>query len=96
MAPIYISIDMEGTGRNIQYMMTRAGLKVRDIQEACGFEKPQAVYKWLHGQSLPSIDNLLILSQLFHTSVEGILATGEGALPALFYQPTLFTVPMEI
>ena len=81
MAPIYIMIDQEETGQNIQHLMHRKGLKVRDIQEACGLEKPQAVYKWIHGQSLPSIDNLLILAKIFGSTVEGILATSEDALP---------------
>jgi len=38
-------------------------------------------YKWIHGQSLPSIDNLLILAKIFGSTVEGILATSEDALP---------------
>ena len=80
MAPIYITINQEATGRNIQHLMQCKGLKVKDIQEACGFEQPQAVYKWLHGQSLPSIDNLLILAMLLGSTVEGILATSGGAL----------------
>ncbi len=81
MTPIYIMIDQEETGRNILDLMHRQGLKVRDIQEACGFEQPQAVYKWIHGQSLPSIDNLLILAKLFGSTVEGILATSGDAFP---------------
>ncbi len=81
MAPIYITIDQAETGRNIQHLMRRKGLKVRDIQQACGFEQPQAVYKWIHGQSLPSIDNLLILARIFGSTVEGILVTGGDALP---------------
>ena len=87
MTPIYITIDQEGTGRNIQHLMRCQGLKVRDIQEACGFEQPQAVYKWLHGQSLPSIDNLLILAKLFGSTVEGILATSGDALPHFTKRP---------
>lgn len=81
MTPIYIMIDQEETGRNILDLMHRQGLKVRDIQEACGFEQPQAVYKWIHGQSLPSIDNLLILAKLFGSTMEGILATSGDAFP---------------
>lgn len=38
-----------------------------------GFENPQAVYKWLAGRSLPSIDNFIILSRLLHTNIEDIL-----------------------
>ncbi len=84
MAPIYITINPGKTGQNIQDLMRQRGLKVRDIQEVCGFEQPQAVYKWIHGQSLPSIDNLLILAHLFGTTMEGILATSEDALPFCF------------
>ena len=43
------------------------------IQGAFGFENPQAIYKWLSGKSLPSIDNFIILSRLLHTSIEDIL-----------------------
>ena len=38
-----------------------------------GFETPQAVYKWLSGKSLPSLDNFVILSRLLNTSIEDIL-----------------------
>ena len=81
MSPIYISIDQEGTGRNIRSLMQKRHLAVRDIQTACGFERPQAVYKWLHGMSIPSTDNLLVLSRLFHTSMEDILEVSGDALP---------------
>lgn len=92
MAPIYIMINQEETGRNILDLMHRQGLKVRDIQEACGFEQPQAVYKWIHGQSLPSIDNLLILAKLFGSTVEGILATSGDAFPHMYKESE---VPIE-
>lgn len=41
-------------------------------QNAMGFENPQAIYKWLSGRSLPSLDNFVILSRLLHTSMEDI------------------------
>ncbi len=84
MAPIYITINPEKTGQNIVTLMRFRGLRVKDIQEACGFEKPQAIYKWIHGDSIPSIDNLLVLAKLFSTNVEGILAA-EDALPSFHY-----------
>lgn len=85
MAPIYISIDPVKTGQNIVNLMRFRGLRVRDVQEACGFEKPQAVYKWIHGDSLPSIDNLLVLAKLFSTNVEGILAAEDALHPFSVY-----------
>ena len=42
-------------------------------QVAFGFENPQAIYKWISGKSLPSIDNFIILSRLLHTTIEDIL-----------------------
>ncbi len=83
MEPIYIVIEQERTGRNIQRLMAEHGVKVRDVQCACGFEKPQAVYKWLHGQSLPSLESLLVLARLLNTNMEGILVTSENAFSDL-------------
>ena len=75
MAPVYITIDPEATGRNIRVLMTQNGYDIDDVREACGNVSAQAVYKWLSGKSLPSIDNLKILSVIFGTTMEGILVT---------------------
>lgn len=79
MAPVYITIDPEATGRNIRVLMAQNGYDIDDVREACGNVSPQAVYKWLSGKSLPSIDNLKILSVIFGTTMEGILVTDENA-----------------
>lgn len=73
MKPIYLSIQQEATGERIRELLQSNGYTVKDIQEVMGFENPQAVYKWLSGKSLPSLDNLLILSKVLHTSIEDIL-----------------------
>ena len=59
------TIDMVATGRNIQRMRNAAGISVKTIQEACGCSTPNAVYKWIHGTCMPSIDNLVILASIF-------------------------------
>ncbi|MBQ8326602.1 MAG: helix-turn-helix transcriptional regulator [Lachnospiraceae bacterium] len=46
---------------------------MKDVQEVMGFENPQAIYKWLSGKSLPSLDNFIILSRILNTSIEDIL-----------------------
>ena len=76
---VNVSILQEETGKRIKELMKKNNLKVRDLQEACGFEQPQAVYKWLSGQCLPSVDNLVILSYILHTKIDGILVTGGDA-----------------
>ena len=61
------------TGNRINSLRKLNGLSVKDIQEAMGFNTPQAVYKWMRGEALPSLDNLVILSELFDTAIDEIL-----------------------
>ena len=73
MEPIYLSIQQKETGSRIKSLLRESGYTVRDIQNAMCFENPQAVYKWISGKCLPSLDNFLILSRLLNTSIEDIL-----------------------
>lgn len=73
MKPMYLSIQQKETGRQIKKLLVEKGYTVKDVQSAMGFEKPQAIYKWISGKSLPSLDNLVILSRLLYTSIEDIL-----------------------
>ena len=66
-------IDMIATGNNIDRLRRKAGLSVRDIQQAVGFNTPQAVYKWLHGAYLPQIDNLIILASLLNVTLDDLI-----------------------
>ena len=73
MQPGYLSIQQKATGERIRELLKKNGYTVKDIQKFMGFENPQAIYKWISGRSLPSIDNFLILSKVLHTSIEDIL-----------------------
>ena len=73
MEPMYLSIRQKDTGRRIRKLLSENGYTVKDVQSAMGVENPQAVYKWISGRSLPSLDNFIILSRLLHTSIEDIL-----------------------
>ena len=66
-------IDLAATGKNIDRLRRERGLTVRDLQRYFGFEEPQAIYKWQQGKSLPSVDHLFALSQLFGVSMNDIL-----------------------
>ena len=77
MKPMYLSIRQEETGEKIRCLIAQNGYTVKDIQSVMGFGSPQAIYKWLSGKSLPSIDNFIILCRLLHTSIEDILVIDE-------------------
>ncbi|MBQ6388743.1 MAG: helix-turn-helix transcriptional regulator [Mogibacterium sp.] len=72
-------IDLRATGQNIKNMRKAAGISVRDLQEILGFTNPQAIYKWQNGNSMPTIDNLVILASVLGVTVDEILVTdGDG------------------
>lgn len=71
-------IDMIKTGQNIMNLRVAAGLSVKDLQDIFGFATPQAIYKWQHGTTLPTIDNLVILAAVFHVHMDEILVLDEG------------------
>ena len=67
-------IDMVRTGQNILQLRQQCGMSVRDLQDVFGFATPQAIYKWQHGTSMPTIDNLLVLAMVFQVHMEDIVA----------------------
>ncbi|MBQ7848589.1 MAG: helix-turn-helix transcriptional regulator [Clostridia bacterium] len=81
-------IDLRRTGRNIEQLRRESGLSVRQVQEYFGFEYPQAVYKWQHGESLPSVDNLLALAHLLGVRMEELLIYEDQELSS-FVENTL-------
>ena len=66
-------IDMTATGRNIVRLRKQAGLTVRDLQDAFGFSNPQAIYQWQRGNSLPTVDNLVILAAVLGVGIDDII-----------------------
>ena len=67
------AIDMVATGKNIAKMRQNAGLTVKDLQVLFGFATPQAIYKWQHGTTMPTIDNLVALAMIFDVPMDEII-----------------------
>ena len=67
------TIDMTATGANIKALLKTKGLKVADVQNMCGFNTPQAIFKWMRGDAMPSIDNLVILAHLLGVTIDQII-----------------------
>ncbi len=83
-----ITVNMKATGRRIKDLRRRNNLKIRDMVEALGLESEQAIYKWMRGDSMPTIDNLLRLSCLFDCQIDDIVVANhtreeEGESPLL-------------
>lgn len=69
----YPVIDPVATGINIDGMRRAAGYSVAAMAEYFGFATTNAIYKWIHGTSMPTLDNVMALSMLFGVSVNDIV-----------------------
>jgi transcriptional regulator with XRE-family HTH domain len=67
------TINMSATGANIKALIKEKGIKVSDIQNGCGFNTPQAIFKWMRGDAMPSIDNLVILAHMLGVTIDQII-----------------------
>jgi len=67
------TINLVKTGQNISALRQQCGLTVRELQHLLGFATPQAIYKWQHGLTLPTVDNLVVLSAIFQVPIDAIL-----------------------
>ena len=66
-------IDAKKTGEKIGLLRDAAGLDNAAIADALGFTTRNAVYKWLRGDALPTLDNMLILAALFGVKIDDII-----------------------
>ena len=61
------------TGTHIKALMDTREVTVQDVQDAMGLASPQAVYRWLRGSNMPSVDNLYALSRYLNVSMEDVI-----------------------
>ena len=70
---MFPTIDKRKTGIQLRKLMADKGLSVKDVQQYLGLGSVQSVYHWLNGISLPNVDNLYALSELFQVSMDEML-----------------------
>ena len=77
---IYPNIDMQRTGIRLKELIQKRGYCVTDIQEYLHLSCPQPVYRWFKGTILPSVDHLLMLSELLGVHMEELLVKKQNLL----------------
>ena len=68
------------TGRRINNLMLDRGFSVLRLQDLMELESAQSIYKWLAGDTIPTVDKLVKLSQIFDCSIDDIIVTKEVAV----------------
>ena len=79
----FVYIDLFLTGIHLKYLLEKRGYTVRDVQEELSLACPQSVYRWLKGEILPSVDNLLRLSRMLQVRMDELLIVKRSAEPAI-------------
>lgn len=69
----YPVLDMQATGRRIRELRQMHKISIQTLRESMQLESVQAIYRWERGASVPSLDNLILLSKIFETPIESIL-----------------------
>lgn len=69
----YPNIDMSRTGKRLKQMMESAGYTPKMIQTYLHLSCVQPIYRWYRGVILPSVDHLLMLSELLNVHMEDLL-----------------------
>ena len=70
---MYPNIDMQRTGIKLKHMIESAGYTPRIIQDYLHLSCVQPIYRWYKGLILPSVDHLLMLSELLNVHMEELL-----------------------
>ena len=65
---------MKATGANIRSYIKSNKMRIADIQSVFGFNTPQAIYKWMRGDTMPTIDNIVVLAEIFGVGIGDIVA----------------------
>ena len=87
----YKKIDCVQTGKNLTELMALHDVDVKQLANTLGVSN-QAVYKWLNGKALPSLDNLFQIGHILNVSMDDIVVGTECysyTLPEIYVREDL-------
>lgn len=65
-------VNLIKTGERIQQLRKHKDITVRQITDALGISR-SAYYRWAWGDSLPTVDNLVMLSDILEVMIDDII-----------------------
>lgn len=68
-------VDFPETRNRIKFYMEKKSLTESDLARLMQIT-PQAVSKWLCGNSFPSVENLYLISQILEVSLDDLIVAG--------------------
>lgn len=68
-------LDLTATGEKIKSIMKLRGISPRKLQIILEFPYVQTIYNWFSGKNMPSIDNLIVLSEILEVPINDLIVT---------------------
>lgn len=66
-------IDLIKTGERIRELRKQNNISIEELRSILGISTGQSIYKWERGLNLPTLDNLVVLAEIFHVSMDDII-----------------------
>lgn len=67
------TIDKERTGRWLKFLFQYKGLTVKEAKEYLSLTCVQTIYRWFKGETIPTVDNLYVLSELLDMPMDSLI-----------------------
>ena len=67
-----VRFNADETAKNLLELITKNDLKIDYVAYKCGVCR-SAVYHWINGRSVPSIDCLIILADMFNCKIDDLI-----------------------
>ena len=68
-----ITLDKEMSSKKLHTAIIRSGYSIEELQNMLQLSCPKTIYRWIQGDTLPSMDNLYKLSLILNTSMENLI-----------------------
>lgn len=82
----YSKIDNKLTGEKINELLISKSIDVKCLANTIGVSN-QAVYNWLNGKTLPTLENLFQISRILHVSMDEMII---GTTPYSYELPEIY------
>ena len=70
-------IDIEKTGKHLRELCRQYGITITEIQNELYLKCPQSIYRWFKGESLPTVNHLIVLAYMMRLPVEELIVLKE-------------------
>ncbi len=86
----YPNIDMQRTGIRLKHLLESEGYTPRILRDYLHLSCVQPIYRWYKGKILPSVDHLLMLSELLNVHMEDLLVK-KNSVPVIYDTEQCYT-----